>query len=147
MSEDNRLYVCLSLEDKMNLMTRTNISSSSAFENDIGFCRAVRVGDRIVVSGTAPTDANGGCSAPGDMYGQTKRCFEIIQKAIEDAGGELKHVVRTRMMLTDISRWEEAGQAHGEFFKSIKPAATMVEVSGLINPEWLIEIEAEAIIV
>jgi enamine deaminase RidA (YjgF/YER057c/UK114 family) len=115
-------------------------------EKPIGFSRAVRVGNIISVAGTAPIAVGGGVAAPGDLYGQTKRCIEIIQKAIEDGGGKLEDVTRTRLMLRDISRWEEAAKAHGEAFGEILPACTFVEVSGLIDPKWLIEMEADAVV-
>jgi len=126
-------------------MHRHLVSSGSPFEPEIGFSRAVRVGNHIAVAGTAPI-APDGTAAPGDVYGQTRRCLEIIERAIAEAGGELRHVTRTRVMLTDISRWREAARAHGEYFGTIRPASTFVEVAGLIDPAWLVEIEAEAII-
>lgn len=126
-------------------MHRHLVSSGSPFEPEIGFSRAVRVGNHIAVAGTAPI-APDGTAAPGDVYGQTRRCLEIIERAIGEAGGELRHVTRTRVMLTDISRWREAARAHGEYFRTIRPASTFVGVAGLIDPAWLVEIEAEAII-
>lgn len=123
-------------------MTRLLVSSGSPFEGEIGFSRAVRVGNIIEVAGTAPVGAN----APGDVYAQTKRCLEIIAKALTDAGGDVKHLVRTRIMLTDMQTWKEAARAHGEMFAEIRPGCTFVEVSGFIDPEWLVEIEATAII-
>lgn len=127
-------------------MTRQNISSGSPFEKPIGFSRAVRIGNIISVSGTAPIAEDGSTAYPGDLYNQTKRCLYIIEKAIKEAGGSMENVIRTRMFLTDISRWEEAGRAHGEFFSEIRPAATMVEVKGLINPAWLVEMEADCVV-
>ena len=124
---------------------RRLVSSGSPFESRIGFSRAVRVGQVVAVSGTAPIAPDGGVASPGDLYGQTKRCLEIIAKAIADAGLALGAVIRTRVMLTDISRWEEAARAHGEFFGEIKPANTFVEVSGFIKAEWLVEIEADCV--
>lgn len=124
---------------------RKLISSGSPFEPRIGFSRAVRVGPYVAVSGTAPIAPDGGVAAPGDVYGQTKRCFEIIEEALKGAKVTLKHVIRTRVMLTDISRWEEAARAHGEIFGAVRPASTFVEVKGLINKAWLVEIEADAI--
>lgn len=114
-------------------------------EPRIGFSRAVRVGSHLAVAGTAPIAPDGGVAAPGDVYGQTKRCLEIIAQAIADAGLSLESVIRTRVMLTDISRWEEAARAHGETFAIIKPACTFVEVNGFINREWLVELEADCI--
>lgn len=127
-------------------MNRQNISSGSPFEKSIGFSRAVRIGNILCVSGTAPIAEDGSPAFPGDLYNQTKRCLAIIEKAIKDAGGSLENVIRTRMFMTDISRWEEAAKAHGELFTDIRPAATMVEVKGLINPAWLIEMEADCVI-
>jgi len=114
-------------------------------EKPIGFSRAVRVGDFIAVSGTAPIQ-NGQTACPGDVYGQTKVTLEIIKKAVEDAGGRLEDVIRTRIFLTDIKRWEDAAKAHGEFFGDIRPATTFAEVSGLIKEDWLVETEADAIV-
>ena len=127
-------------------MERRNISSGSAWEPKIGYSRAVVVGNRVIVSGTAPVAEGGGTAAPGDPYGQTKRCLEIILKALESAGASSKDVVRTRMFVTDISRWEEYGRAHGEVFGDIRPATTMVGVAALIEPDMMVEVEAEAII-
>jgi isochorismate pyruvate lyase len=104
------------------------------------------MGDRVIVSGTAPVAEGGGTAAPGDPYGQTKRCLEIILKALESAGASAKDVVRTRMFVTDITRWEEYGRAHGEVFGDIRPATTMVGVAALIEPDMMVEIEAEAVL-
>ena len=127
-------------------MKRQNISSGSPFEKPIGFSRAVRIGNTIAVAGTAPLAEGGGTTCPGDVYGQTRRCLEIIGQAVEAAGGRTEDIVRTRVMLTDIGRWEEAGRAHGEFFGDIRPVCTFVEVSGFIDPEWLVELEADAVV-
>jgi enamine deaminase RidA (YjgF/YER057c/UK114 family) len=124
---------------------RKLVSSGSPFEPRIGFSRAVRVGRIVAVSGTAPIARDGGVAAPGDVYGQTKRCLEIIAQAIADAGLSLGAVIRTRVMLTDISRWEAAARVHGEFFGDIKPANTFVEVKGFINRDWLVEVEADCV--
>jgi len=124
---------------------RKLVSSGSPFEPRIGFSRAVRVGNVLAVSGTAPIAADGGVACPGDVHGQTRRCLEIIAKAIADAGLSLETVVRTRIMLTDMSAWEAAARAHGEFFASIRPANTFVEVKGFINREWLVEVEADCV--
>jgi enamine deaminase RidA (YjgF/YER057c/UK114 family) len=124
---------------------RKLISSGSPFEPQIGFSRAVRVGSVVAIAGTAPIAPGGGVAAPGDVYGQTKRCLEIIQQAAVDAGLSLASVVRTRVMLTDIARWQEAARAHGEVFSEIRPACTFVEVSRLIDPAWLVEIEADCV--
>ena len=127
-------------------MQRRNISGGSEWEPVVGYSRAVRVGDRVFVAGTAPVAEGGGTHAPGDAYAQARRCLEIILKALGDAGASAADVVRTRMFVTDISRWQEYGRAHGEVFGQIRPATTMVEVRALIEPEMLIEIEAEAVV-
>ncbi|MEP6836996.1 MAG: RidA family protein [Bradyrhizobium sp.] len=127
-------------------MERKLVSSGSIFEPKIGFSRAVRVGPHIAVSGTAPIAPDGGVACPGDLYGQTKRCLEIIEKAINDAGGKREHVIRTRVYLKDMKGWEQAGRAHGEFFEGIRPASTFIQIVQAIDPAWLIEIEADAIV-
>ena len=127
-------------------MQRRNISGGSEWEPVVGYSRAVRVGDRVFVAGTAPVAEGGGTHAPGDAYAQARRCLEIIVKALGEAGASAADVVRTRMFVTDISRWQEYGRAHGEVFGQIRPATTMVEVRALIEPEMLIEIEAEAVV-
>ncbi len=119
--------------------------SGAPWESKVGYCRAIRAGDHIYVTGTAPVDKQGRTFAPGDAYAQTKRCLEIIQHALQDLDADLDCVVRTRMFVTDISRWEEYGSAHGEFFAEHPPATTMVEVRSLIDPEMLVEIEADAV--
>lgn len=123
-------------------MSRQNISSGSPYEDRIGFSRAVRIGNIIEVSGTAPIGPNGKTMHPGDLYNQTRYCFGIIEKAINDAGGRITDVIRTRVFLTDISRWEEAGKAHGEYFRDIRPASTFCQVSRFVRDDWLVEIEA-----
>jgi enamine deaminase RidA (YjgF/YER057c/UK114 family) len=124
---------------------RKLVSSGSPFEPRIGFSRAVRVGKMVAVSGTAPIAPDGSVACPGDVYGQTRRCLEIVARAIADAGLALDAVIRTRVMLTDMSAWEAAARAHGEFFGGIRPANTFVEVKGFINPGWLVEIEADCV--
>jgi enamine deaminase RidA (YjgF/YER057c/UK114 family) len=126
-------------------MKRTNYSSGALWEGKVGYSRAVRVGNVIEVSGTVASD-NDKVVAEGNAYEQTKFALAKIESALINAGATLHDVVRTRMFVTDISRWEEYGRAHGEFFKSIKPATSMVEVSKLIDPRYLVEIEATAII-
>ena len=125
---------------------RKNISSGSPYEGPIGFSRASRIGNMISVAGTAPIADDGSTATPGDIYGQTYRCLEIIESAIQEVGGSLSNVIRTRVMLTDISRWEEAGRAHGEFFGNVRPACTFVEISAFIKEEWLVEIEADCVL-
>jgi len=124
---------------------RKNITYNQPLEKEIRFSRAVRIGNIIAISGTAPIAPDGSVASPGDVYGQTKRCFEIIKDVLEKAGGKIKNVIRTRIFLKDIKTWKEAAKAHGEIFFDTQPACTFVEVSGFINPEWLIEIEADAI--
>ena len=124
---------------------RKLVASGSVFEPRIGFSRAVRIGSIVAVSGTAPIAPDGGVAAPGDVYGQTRRCLEIIAEAIAKAGLGLKDVIRTRVMLTDISRWEEAARAHGEVFSQVRPASTFVVVLGLCNRAGLVEVEAECV--
>ena len=125
---------------------RLNISSGAKWEDIIGYSRAVRVGNVIEVAGTTALDENGNVVGINDPYQQTKFIFAKIEKALTSAGATLKDVVRTRMFVTDISRWEEIGKAHGEYFRDVKPASTMVEVRSLINPEMLVEIEVTAIL-
>lgn len=127
-------------------MARKNISSGSPYEQSIGFSRAVRIGNIISVSGTAPIAPDGSTAHPDDVYGQTKHCLDIIKRAIEGADGKLENVVRTRIMLKDISMWKEAARAHGEYFSEIKPACTFVEVKGFVAADWLVEIEADCIV-
>ena len=127
-------------------MARKNITYNQPLEKQIGFSRAVRIGNIIAVSGTAPIAKDGTVHAPGDAYGQAKRCLEIINDVLGKAGAGLKDIVRTRIYLKNVSDWEAVAKAHGEFFSSIQPACTFVEVSGFINPEWLVEIEADAMV-
>jgi enamine deaminase RidA (YjgF/YER057c/UK114 family) len=126
--------------------SRRLVSSGSRFEPEIGFSRAVRVGAHIAIAGTAPIAAAGGTAAVGDVHGQTRRCLEIIEAAVVEAGGALRDITRTRVMLVDMRTWREAARAHGEYFGTIRPACTFVQVSGFIDPQWLVEIEADAIV-
>ena len=121
---------------------RQRISSGSPFEPKIGFSRAIRTGDRVLVSGTAPVWPDGSCDP--DPYVQAQRCFEIILKALAEAGAEARHVVRTRMYLTDAAYGDAVGRAHGEVMRDSRPASTMIVVSALLDPRWKVEIEAEA---
>ena len=122
------------------------VFSGAKWEPQVGYCRAVRVGQHIAVSGSAPVDANGDLFAAGDAYLQAKRCIEIVAAALEEAGAGIECVIRTRMFVTDISLWEEFARAHQEAFADITPATSMVEVSRLIGDGMLIEIEADAIV-
>lgn len=123
---------------------RVNISSGTKWEDIVGYSRVVKVGNILEVAGTTAVDANGDVVGKNDPYTQTKFIFTKIEKALHQAGAAMQDVVRTRMFVTDISRWEEIGRAHGEFFREIKPAATMVEVRALIHFELLVEIEVTA---
>jgi enamine deaminase RidA (YjgF/YER057c/UK114 family) len=125
---------------------RRSASTGNKFESQIGFSRALRVGDQVAVSGTAPIGDDGATVGVGDLYVQTVRCFDIAERALAQVGASIGDVVRTRILLTDITRWAEAGQAHSERFADVRPASTFVEVSALIDPDWLVEIEVDAIV-
>ena len=127
------------------MASRRLISSGSPFEPVVGFSRAVVVGDRVFVSGSAPIMPDGG-DPPGDSYGQAKRCLEIIAKAVEDAGGSIADVVRTRTYLAPAAEFEAVARAHGEMFSTVRPANTTAFVHALVDPRWLVEIEAEAVL-
>lgn len=127
-------------------MTRQNISSGSSWEPKLGYSRAVRVGPHVSVNATAATDADGHNVGVGDVAAQTRQILETIEHALKETGSSLSDVVRTRVMLVDMDDWETVGRIHGEVFGAIRPASLMVEVSRFIDPEWLIEIEADAII-
>ena len=126
--------------------SRKNISSGGLWETKVGYSRAVRVGDIIVVAGTTATDSQGNVIGINDAYTQTKVILEKIGESLKRAGASMKDVVRTRMFVTDIGRWDEIGRAHGEVFGNIRPASTLIEVKGLITKDTLVEIEVEAII-
>lgn len=125
---------------------RINISSGAKWEDIVGYSRAVRVGNIVEVAGTTAVDESGEVVGLNNPYEQTKYILQKIEKALVEAGASLKDVTRTRMFVTEISKWEEIGRAHGEFFREIKPAASMIEVKGLISPGLLVEIEVTAVI-
>jgi len=127
-------------------LKRVRIQSGAPWESRVGYCRAVRTGSHIAVSGTAPVGDDGEVVGVGDAYVQAKRCIDIIEQALAEAGAELADVIRTRMFVTDITQWEAVGRAHCEAFGEIRPATTMVEVTALIDPDMLVEIEADAIV-
>ena len=126
-------------------METTRVHSNAPWETQVGYCRAIRRGAHIAVTGTAAVTETGGVHAPGDAYAQAQRCFELIERALGQLGASLSDVVRTRMFVTDITRWQEYGRAHAEVFGQHPPATSMVEVSSLIDPAMLIEVEADAI--
>jgi enamine deaminase RidA (YjgF/YER057c/UK114 family) len=125
---------------------RKTASSGTVFEARIGFSRAIRVGRHVAVSGTAPIGEDGGTVGVDDLYAQTVRCLDIAEQTLAKVGASIEDVVRTRVMLTDTSRWEDAARAHAERFDAIRPASTFVEVVGFLDRQWLVEIEVEAIV-
>ncbi len=128
------------------MATRTNISSGAPYEPIFGYSRAVKVGNQIFVSGSTSIQPDGSVAGVGDMYTQAMTTLRTIEKALQQGGASMKHVVRTRMFVTDISKTEAVGKAHAEFFRDVRPASTLVEVSRLVHPDMLIEIEADAVI-
>ena len=126
--------------------SRQRVSSGSPYESVIGISRAVRAGNFVCVAGTAPLDAAGKTVAPGDAAAQARRCFEIVARALESLGASLSDVVRTRVLLTRIEDWEAVARVHGEFFRDVRPVNTVMQVSRFIDPDWLVEVEADAVV-
>jgi enamine deaminase RidA (YjgF/YER057c/UK114 family) len=120
--------------------------TGAPWERHVGYCRALRAGDRVFVTGTTAVNPDGTIHGPGDGYEQAKRCLEIIQRSLAEVGARMEDVTRTRMFVTDIDRWKEFGQAHAEVFGDHPPTTTMVEIRRLIHPDMLIEIEADAVV-
>lgn len=125
---------------------RRRVSTGSPYEPLIGISRAVRAGRFVAVAGTAPLGADGRTVGPGDAAAQARRCFEIVGQALEAAGARLSDVVRTRILLTRIEDWQQVARVHGEFFRAVRPANTIMQVSRFIDPEWLVEVEADAVV-
>lgn len=130
----------------MSNSSRHSVSSGSPYEPRLGIARAVRIGSMIAVGGTAPLGQDGKTVTPGDAPAQARHCLEIIRTALEGLGADLSHVIRTRILLTRITDWESVGQVHGEFFGEIRPVTTVMQVTRFADPDWLIEIEADAYI-
>ena len=126
--------------------TRRRVSSGSPYEPVVGLSRAVRAGRFVAVAGTAPLDAEGRTVAVGDAAAQARRCFEIVARALEELGASLADVVRTRVLLTRIEDWEAVARVHGEFFRDVRPASTVMQVTRFIDPDWLVEVEADAVV-
>jgi enamine deaminase RidA (YjgF/YER057c/UK114 family) len=125
---------------------RRRVSSGSPYEPIVGISRAVRAGNVITVAGTAPLDAEGRTVGAGDAAAQARRCFEIVARALEDLGAGVADVVRTRILLTRIEDWEAVARVHGEFFQDVRPASTVMQVTRFIDPDWLVEVEADAVV-
>jgi len=136
--------IAVVIKHKVETMAPQRIFSGTPWEATVGYCRALRLGSQIFVSGTAPSDGQGDTYAPGDAYAQTKRCFEIIEKALLEVGASLSDIVRTRLYVTDMGQWEAIAKAHQELFAEHPPTSTMVKVAGLINPDMIVEVEVDA---
>ena len=128
------------------MQERRRVATTAEWARTVGYSRAVRVGDTVYVSGTIAIGPDGGIICPGDSYRQARRCLEIIVEALREVGAGPEHVVRTRMFVTDARDWEEVGRSHGEVFADVRPASTLVEVAGLVDPDALVEIEAVAMV-
>jgi enamine deaminase RidA (YjgF/YER057c/UK114 family) len=126
-------------------MERVRVSSGSPYEPVLGYCRAVRVGDHVYVAGSAPIMPEG-AEPPADSYGQTRRCFEIVEAALAEAGAGLEDVVRTRVYLTPAADFDEVGRAHGDLFREIRPVNTTVVIHSLVDPRWLLEVDVDAVV-
>jgi enamine deaminase RidA (YjgF/YER057c/UK114 family) len=133
-------------QDERMTSSRRLVSSGSPLEPEIGFSRAVRSGPYVCVAGTAPIAEGGGVAARGDVYGQAVRCLDIAEQALREAGASLADVVRTRVMLIDITQWRAAARAHAQRFAQVRPACTFIEVSRFVDPEWLVEFELDAVV-
>jgi enamine deaminase RidA (YjgF/YER057c/UK114 family) len=127
-------------------MQRQNISSASYLEPIIGFSRLVKVGNQIAIGGTAPIGSDGKCVGIGDIEAQTLRCFDIVEASLAQVGATLKDVVRTRLILINIGDWEKAAKVHGQIFSEIRPVTTVMAVTGFVDPNWLIEVEVDAVV-